>query len=166
MISYNLNFTIMVAVFVGLFGVATVGHTKECVTSVDDTVLFRSGEINYIGSRVVDFLAVIGSRDLSNSKGKPLFTLGAILQQDRANYHKSNRADITDDIKDGDDRYFTTLDRRQILSKARYYYDCFMDKQDIIELHNQVLSGKFATLWVVLFRQPDGRLAVYATPVG
>lgn len=166
MTTYNLNFSFIVAIFMSFFGVATIGHTKECVTSVDDKVLFRSGEMNHVGKRVVDFLAVIGSRDLSNSKGKPLSNFGAVIQQDRANYHKSKRADIIDDIQDGDDRYFTTLDRRQILSKARYYYDCYMNDQDIIALHNQVLSGGFVTIWVVLFRQPDGRLSVYASPVG
>lgn len=166
MTTYKPNFTSKITIIVSFLGLATVGHTKECVESVDNTVLFRSGDVNSVGKRVVDFLAVIGNQDLANSKGMHLSNFSAIIHQDRANYQKSKRADIIGDIRDGDDRYFTTLDRRKTLSKAPFYYDCYMDKQGIIDLHNQVQSGSFAAVWVVLLRRPDGRLAVYARSVG
>lgn len=163
---FNLNFTFITAVFISLIGLATVGQAKDCVTSVDGTVLFQSGGISHVGVRVVDYLAVIGNRDLYNSKGKQLSTFAAIIQQDRANYHKSNSADKIDNTRDQGDHYFTTLERRQILSNAPYYYDCYMNKTDIAALHKDVLSSKSVFIWVVLFRQPDGNLAVYSTPVG
>jgi hypothetical protein len=164
--TYKVNFAFMVAVFVSFLGEANVGHAKDCITSVDETVLFSSGEISHVGERVVDFIAVIGPHDLTNSKGKRLSNFSTIIQQDRANYHKFNRIDAFEEIKDGAEDYFITFDRRQILSKAPYYYDCFMNNQDIVALHNDVLSGKLVTIWIVLFRQPNGSLAVYSTPVG
>lgn len=166
MIRYNVNFTFMVAMFASFLGVTTVGYTKDCVTSVDETVLFSTGEISHVGERLVDFVAVIGPHDLTNSNGNPLSSFGAVIQQDRANYHKFNRMDAFEDIKDSDEGYFITFDRRQILSNASYYYDCFMNNQDIVALHNDVLSGKLVTIWIVLFKKPNGSLAVYSTPVG
>lgn len=41
-----------------------------------------------------------------------------------------------------------------------------MNNQDIVAFHNDVLSGKLVTIWIVLFKQSNGSLAVYSTPVG
>lgn len=42
------------------------------------------------------YFAALGPQDYYNSGGQRLTSLGAILQQDRANYHRFNRADRFD----------------------------------------------------------------------
>ena len=39
-------------------------------------------------NQIAYYTAVIGPEDLSNSRGAPLNDLGAVLQQDRANFHR------------------------------------------------------------------------------
>jgi hypothetical protein len=45
----------------------------------------------------ITYTAVIGSRDLQNSSGQNLLTLGGLVRQDRANYHKFSRRDPGDE---------------------------------------------------------------------
>lgn len=54
--------------------------------------------------QIIDsYYAVIGPQDRYNSSGALLGSMGAILQQDRANLHRFGRGDIDDDY----DRYFS-----------------------------------------------------------
>lgn len=45
---------------------------------------------------VATYYAALGPQDYRNSSGAPLRDFGAILQQDRANYHRFNRRDPQD----------------------------------------------------------------------
>lgn len=62
----------------------------------------------------VTYRTVIGERDLKNSSGQNLTTLGAIVRQDRANYHKFHRRDAGD----GDDAALSDDKRRIELEAA------------------------------------------------
>ena len=158
---------ILVATFIGFLNLTASAYAKDCVASVDEAVRFRSGGNELFAERVVDYIAVIGARDLANSNGTRLADFRAIIQQDRANLHKSGKADIFDTTQDQSEQYFTTLKRRKMLSSARYYYDCFMSEKDIAALHKDVKSGNLSgVIWIVVFRHPDGNLAVYATLAG
>jgi len=46
----------------------------------------------------IRYKAVIGNNDLQNSSGANLTTLGSMLRQDRANYHKFSRRDPGDEF--------------------------------------------------------------------
>lgn len=60
------------------------------------------------------YIAAIGHEDLYNSSGVRLKTAGAILQQDRANYHKFKIRHPSDT----GDNYFTTPSERAKFSEA------------------------------------------------
>lgn len=87
--------------------------------------------ITYYGAR-------IGAKDRVNSEGAPLTTLSAMLQQDRANYHKLKQRDR----EDQGESYFTTVERRQLLSKAKIKVDP--------QLKKKILNGsvQVVTVWV------------------
>lgn len=63
--------------------------------------------VDHIGS----YVAYIGPRDLTNSRGVRLTDAAAILQQDRANHHALGRGDIWDD---GDDMFLSRHARDSI----------------------------------------------------
>ncbi|MEM7644408.1 MAG: hypothetical protein AAF366_18060 [Pseudomonadota bacterium] len=46
---------------------------------------------------VAAYYAALGPQDYVNSRGQPLTSLGAVLQQDRANYHRFGRPDPFDE---------------------------------------------------------------------
>jgi len=150
----------------GAAGGPTSVFANDCVTSADKTIAYNEGGMSLVGARLVDYIAVIGDRDLYNSKGEKLSSFEAVLHQDRANYHKTDLADRFDEIFDGAEHYFDKAERRATLSKAPYYYDCAMSEQDIAQLHSNTLSGANSVIWVILFKQENGALAVYASPVG
>ena len=87
--------------------------------------------ITYYGAR-------IGAKDRVNSEGAPLTTLSAMLQQDRANYHKLKQRDR----EDQGESYFTTVERRQLLSKAKIKVDPQLKKKNLNG------SVQVVTVWV------------------
>ena len=52
--------------------------------------------------------AALGPQDYRNSKGVPLTSFSAVLQQDRANYHRFGNADLQDE----DDPFFANREAR------------------------------------------------------
>lgn len=60
---------------------------------------------------VATYYAALGPQDYRNSSGAPLRDFGAILQQDRANYHRFNRRDP----QDGGDPIFGDAGRRAMI---------------------------------------------------
>ena len=65
------------------------------------------------GPYLTNYCTVISDRDRYNTNGQRLATPGAILQQDRANYHRFNRRDPGD----GWEGYFTTYNQRVYLNQ-------------------------------------------------
>ena len=57
---------------------------------------------------IASYFATIGPQDRFNSNGAPLGSLGAVLQQDRANLHRFGRGDPNDEV----DIYFGNPDLR------------------------------------------------------
>ena len=70
-------------------------------------------DASYACSGPVSYKAVISERDLHNSSGANLITLGAVVRQDRANYHKFSRRDAGDegDTVLSDDQLRIVLER-------------------------------------------------------
>jgi hypothetical protein len=131
-----------------------------CVESVDKQIQFRDGTFLGPVERVVDFVAVIGERDLYNSNGARFTDFRAIIQQDRANLHKTGIADKFDAFKDQREAYFTTVERRRLLGTARYYNYCNMTDQGVSANRNAIVSGNVpGGVWVLIFRHPSGELA-------
>ncbi len=150
-----------------LFAAAYSAFAGGCVDSVDKQLVFRNGAVLSTLPRLANFLAIIGERDLHNSKGVRLSDFRAIIQQDRANMHKSGIADNFDTIKEKRDTYFTTPDRRRLLSTARYYDYCSNSSDTVTWTRKAIVSGQVpGGIWVILFRHPDGELAIFMTLVG
>ncbi len=157
---FLLSFALLLAVSVPVFG-------AQCVVSVDRQIEFRDGERLKMVDRVAHFVAVIGERDLYNSAGKRLTDFKMIIRQDRANFHKSGKADKFDTIEDQQEQYFTTSKNRQLLTNARYYDYCSMKEKGIADKRKNIVAGRVAgAVWVVIFRHPDGELAVFMTIAG
>ena len=76
-------------------------------------LLIVAGASAQARSYVVSYEAFIGPADLYNSKGVRLRSAAAIIQQDRANVHRFGVIDFGDSI----DPFFTTVARRQALSR-------------------------------------------------
>ena len=90
---------------------------------------------------IAEYYTLIGPADLYNSSGTQLGDFGAILQQDRANYHRFGRADDLD----GWDPIFSDPGQRaripqlwQIAPGSEYIPDA-------------ALSGKLIYLWIRVF---------------
>ncbi len=150
-----------------MLGTAASAFAQECVEKVDEQIMFRSGNQTHLVDRVVSFSAVIGERDLSNSKGKRLTDFRAIIRQDRANLHMSGLKDRFDTIEDSEEQYFTTPANRNLLTTAHYYDYCNMSEQDIDRQRNDIVAGQVAgSVWVIIFRHPDSELAVFASIAG
>lgn len=75
-------------------------------------------------SIVVEYTTKLSKTDHYNSKGKFLNDAPAIIQQDRANYHKFHKRDPEDE----GDSYFTTLEKR--FEITRYLHSVGMSKHD------------------------------------
>ncbi len=142
-------------------------NADACIDYVDDELHLRTGNKNTPLVQVVEYIAVMGDRDLRNSSGTRLTDYRAILQQDRANLHNSGIADRFDDFVEDFDDYFTTLDRRKLLSTAQYYFDCWMSPETISSMQSDIVSGKVAGLVrVIVFRQAHGGLGITISLVG
>ena len=98
------------------------------------------------------------------------------MQQDRANLHKSGTADsyvmFLDDgsqelMSETAEYYFTTLERRTLLSTARYFQYCYSNGMTSM-LEAEIANGQVnaAILRVTVFRHPDGSLAVLIAAIG
>ena len=147
---------------------AARAQTRECIDYVDDRLQFRgaNGKLSPV-ERVAEYIAVIDQRDLRNSRGTRLTDYRAILQQDRANVHNSGRADRFDEIVEDFDTYFTTLNRRKLLSTAPYYFDCWMSSETVTSIQNDIRSGQVAGIVsVMVIRLPNGNLAITITIAG
>jgi hypothetical protein len=145
-----------------------IAQGQECLDYVDDMPQMRlaNGKFTPI-ERVTSYIAVIGERDLRNSSGTRLTDYRAVLQQDRANVHRTGKVDWFDDVEEDVDTYFTTLSRRKLLSTGPYYFDCWMQPDTITGIQNDIQSGQIAgVLAVNVIRLSDGSLAVWVSVVG
>lgn len=154
--------------FLLLLSAPASAQALDCIEYVDDTLRLRlaNGKLTPV-ERIAEYIAVIGERDLRNSSGTRLADYRAILQQDRANVHRNGKLDQFDDVQEGVDDYFTTLDRRKLLSTGPYYFDCWMTSETITSIQKDIQSGQLAgVVSVMVIRLPDGRPAVTITVAG
>jgi len=154
-----------------------MADAQGCIDySIKGTLILNEGSYRGPVSEVVTYYTIIANRDLYNSSGTRLADFRAIIQQDRSNLHKSGIADkIYDTFDDGSpnimaedfDGYFTTLNRRTMLSTDQYYQHCSDSIPNSI-LEKRIVQGKVmaAMLQVTVFRHPNGNLAVLLAPVG
>lgn len=139
---------------------------ESCVEGYDDTISFVSNGRLFEIERLVSYTALIAKRDLFNSKGTRLSNFAAVLQQDRANLHKSGRADVSGGWRDENDTYFTTPKRRRFLSTARYYMPCYFGGSDAKRFKSEISNGRvLGVVGVIVFRHPDGNPAVFLEPI-
>lgn len=169
--------TVLFSLFLALFTAPVTASAQGCIEYTgDNTLILR--EAGYYGqvSEVVSYFAFIAERDLYNSRGVRLQDFRAVIQQDRANLHKSGTADGYMDTSEGGtpvymsetaDSYFTTLERRTVLSTARYYQYC-SDYIPNATLEQEIARGQVnaAFLRVTLFRHPSGSFAVLIAAIG
>ncbi len=154
-----------------------IASAQGCIEyNTDGALIFKDGAFRGPVAEVTSYFAIITERDLYNSRGVRLRDFRAIMQQDRANVHKSGAVDrIADTSEDGSpniieedfDSYFTTLERRTLLSSLPYYGYCY-DSGSNERLAREIVAGRInaAGLAVTLFRRSNGRLAVLLAPVG
>lgn len=148
---------------------------QGCIDYTGQQLILREGAFHGPVQVVVSYAALITERDLYNSRGVRLKDFRAIIQQDRANVHKTGvTGSYTDSHDDGSpmiisediDSYFTTLKRRGLLSTARYYQHCGSIPNASLEAEITRGQVQAAILWVVVFKHPNGQLAVLLSPVG
>lgn len=138
----------------------------DCVENIGERVRFVEGGVTYKVPVVANHTGLIANRDLSNSKGVRLENFAAILQQDRANLHKSGVADHDGDFHDQPDTYFTTPERRSQLTSAKYYTDCYMTPEETSALKADIVNGQvLGVIWVVSFQRPTGGFGAYISRI-
>ncbi len=74
--------------------------------------------ISKANSLIVDYYSLLGPADAYNSRGEPLNDLCAIVQQDRANWHRFGNREQSD----SGDYFFDSTDRRAMMA-GRCEYD-------------------------------------------
>ncbi|MBL4807589.1 MAG: hypothetical protein JKY31_09915 [Rhodobacteraceae bacterium] len=147
-------------------GFPVTAFSQTCVESADDYLEVQDHGHNYRADVIVDYIANIDQRDLYNSSGTRLTNFAAILQQDRANLHKSGQLDGFGNLTDTWDTYFATPARRAQLSSATYFGGCWGSAQEFSRLKDGIENGRVGgVLWVVLFRQSNGHPGVYISGV-
>jgi len=145
---------------------ASAAMAADCVEGVDEKVRVVEGGVAYQAQLVGAYTAAIAARDLTNSKGVQLSSFAAVLQQDRANVHKTGMVDHFGDFHDEVDAYFTSPKRRSQLAGAKYFTACYMSASDTKALKADIVNGQvLGVVWVVSFRRPDGGLGVYLSQV-
>ncbi len=126
-----------------------------------ETLHFDSNGANKPAQIIVEYVANIAPRDLTNSRGERLTNFAAVLQQDRANIHKSGISDDPDGWQ-ALDGYFTNAERRGLLSTADYSFYCDYDQKDIAQLKQQIQSGQVpGWVGVIVFRKPNSAPGVF-----
>ena len=90
---------------------------------------------------IAEYFTLIGPADFTNSSGTPLRDFGAILQQDRANYHRFGRRDALD----GWDPIFADQGQRARIPQIWQ----IAPGSDYIP--GRVLSGESRYLWIRVF---------------
>jgi len=155
-----------VAVVVTSALLPAAGMAGDCVEDADDTVMLRYKGHSQSADVIESYTALISQRDLTNSKGVRLKDVAAVLQQDRANVHKTRTLDRDGDFSEQLDGYFTSLKRRSQFGAARYYTGCYMSSGDNSALKSDIVNGRITgVLWVVAFRHPSGGLGIYLSEV-
>lgn len=51
----------------GAMGFSTSVFANDCATTTDKTIAYNEGGTSLVGARLVEYIAVIGARDLCNS---------------------------------------------------------------------------------------------------
>lgn len=155
------NFGLKAAAFaLALF--PSVAFSQGCVEDTGDRLTVSEAGRQFTVPVLANYIANIAERDLYNSSGVRLGSFAAVLQQDRANFHKSGRADGSGALTDQADTYFVNLARRSELATAMYYTDCYMSAAQTQALQNGILNGRVGgVVWVLPFRHPSGGLGVY-----
>jgi len=158
-----------------MFGVAVIAlaaafpvaaRAQSCVDGYDDTISFVANNQLFKIKKIVSYTALISKRDLFNSHGARLHSFAAVLQQDRANLHRTGLADVSGDWHDESDAYFTTQKRRSFLSSARYYMPCYFKGDDAKQFKSEIVNGNvLGVVGVIVFRHPDGASAVFLEPI-
>lgn len=140
----------------------SAGFSQGCVESADDPLTISEAGQQFTVPVLANYIANIAERDLYNSRGVRLGNFAEVLQQDRANFHNSGRADGSGALIDQADTYFVNLARRSELTSATYYTDCYMEDFQMRGLQNGILNGRVGgVVWVLAFRHPNGGLGVY-----
>ncbi|MCP9482858.1 hypothetical protein NNA36_12885 [Shimia sp. CNT1-13L.2] len=89
-----------------------------------------------------EYLTWLGPRDIVNSSGTPLTTFGAVLAQDRANFHRFGKRDDYD----GNDPFFH---RRDLRANLPAYYRAGQPVARYI--FEDVMSGRGHYVFVRIF---------------
>lgn len=148
----------------------TAGFSQGCISENDrQNVTVVEGGRGYQAGVMAGYIADITERDLFNSRGVRLTNFGAILQQDRANVHKSGVLDSSEDFTERLDGYFTSAARRAVLSSGPYYFQCATEySADYSEaLKGYIESGRIpGFIGVNLFRESSGGLALFIWLMG
>ncbi len=148
----------------------SAGLAQGCVADKNgDNITVMAGDLRYQSRAMVGYIADITERDMYNSRGVLLTNFGAILQQDRANVHKTGLLDSSEDFTEMSDSYFTSAVRRAVLSSGPYYFHCATEYSADYseELKGYIESGRIpGFIGVMIFREPRGGLAVFIELVG
>ncbi len=154
----------VVALALALF--PSAAFSQGCVEDAGDQLTISEAGRQFSVPVLASYIANIAERDLYNSRGVRLAGFAAVLQQDRANVHKSGRADGSGVLTDQADTYFVDLARRSELTTATYYTDCYMSAAQTQALQNGIANGRVGgVVWVVPFRHPNSGLGVYISGV-
>ena len=89
----------------------------KVLTGLVSALLLSAPSMGKAETLMADYYSLLGPADAYNSRGQPLDDLCAIVQQDRANWHRfGNREEA-----DGGDLFFQSADKRAMITgKCEY----------------------------------------------
>jgi len=163
----NINIPVLTAAILVALG---AGSAQACDGTGKDvcTCIAYSSDYHVIGDEViVDYEMQVDAQDLHNSNNVPLRTIAAVLQQDRANFHKFNRPGPLD----GYESYFSTLAHRKLFQTLTLTSFCATDSTDPSTLYDQTddvarnATAEGTMLHVMVYRIGND-LRVHIDPIG
>lgn len=107
-------------------------------------------------AHLVSFAFRVDPQDRTNSRGVPLSTALAIIQQDRANLHRFGRAGPIDEY----DPVFANQEARMSISNFELRASCY---SSVAETERNLLAFTGETLWIAEVLSVGGRNVIYVS---
>lgn len=132
------------------------------------TCIAYSSDYHVMGDEVIaDYEMQVDAQDLQNSRNVALKTITAVLQQDRANFHKFNRPSPLDDYE----RFFATSTRRKLFQTLTLTSFCGADSTDPSILYDRIdvvsrNAMREGTLLHVMVYRIGNEFRVHIAPIG
>ena len=150
-------------------------NTKFVDGEYTDSLILHEGSTRTEVDILVWYNTIVGDQDFVNSKGAPLTSILAVLQQDRANVNRFDKPDRTDLAFDDDapnffyddqDDYFTTPARRAEFADMTLVVECFYYPDHVQDFTDRFMNRESFFLMINVFEHPKGGLGIFIGETG